>query len=289
MSGCLAGLVNPEAAILEAQDTPPINHNAVLRFRDDSVSKITGIPFKKVKVHKGIFVYGLFRDPNIMFANMYSQKVLGAVLPRSIWNLAPVKRYVAPPNFQSQLFDMVQRRVELDTSVLDTSDLPDRTISTIPMPAMLKICGINHQLEFKHKEIVTGRYTINDCNVHQTIYYPADENNIYRATLTGDQLIVESMGEYDDVAMAYVLGSFCLHPDQLGGQYEKKEQKYGKIAEIDDKIRRSLIYDFTKVFHVYSAGRFAIWKNVLMDDVLHDLRVIKEMQTKDNYEHHRRY
>jgi hypothetical protein len=55
MAGCLAGVLNPTATIYEAAESFQQNHDAVLRFRDDQVSKQVGIPFKKVKVRKGIY------------------------------------------------------------------------------------------------------------------------------------------------------------------------------------------------------------------------------------------
>lgn len=294
MSGCLAGVLNPQATILEKQVEPPINHNAVLRFRDDSVSKATGIPFEKVKVHKGIFAYGKFRQPDIMFANLYSQKVIGKILPRSIWNLEPVYRYVAPDNFQYQLYDLVSNKVDLgcDIDDLTIKDINgDTIISTIPMPVMLKILKINHSVNFDYQKIWTKRFEVKNCNVHQTIYFPCDENNVYRATLTGNQLIIESISEeFDiDLDLLYIISAFGIDIDDVLIQVESSKQQYGKIAEINDSFRRSMLYDITRVWNIYSAGRFAIWKNILMDDVLQDLRVIKEMQAKDSYEHHRRF
>lgn len=292
MSGCLAGLINPQAQIYEAQEEPPINHNAVLRFRDDSVSKVTGIPFKKVTVHKGLFAYNHFLPPDISYANMYSSKVLGEITDRSIWNLDPVVRYVAPPNFQEQLFNLVASRVELGISAnCDLINEEGEAISTIPLPTIFKILNIDiPALDFRYQEISTWRYQLIGCNVHQTIYYPGRETPAYRATITGDSLIIETVKDHPlPLDLDYILNSFSLQDQDFNGQVSQHTQHFGKIAEIDDFTRRQTLYWLTKEFGIYSAGRFAIWKNILMDDVLQDLRVIKEMQAKDSYEHHRRY
>lgn len=293
MSGCLAGILNPQAEIYEAQESAPVNHNAVLRFRDNTISQITGIPFKQVAVNKGIFLYGHFHEPNIITANLYSQKVLGIIADRSIWNLEPVQRFIAPVNFQSQLFEIIAKRVILGHKVEDPKELYPPCISTIPMPTLMKILQINHNIDFKYQSIHTKRYTIDDCNVYQTIYYPGDETSVYRATITGNQLILEMVPkEKPDVDLEYILASFGINIHNMGIEVDTttkiNNQKYGKIAAIDDTDRRQLLYSFTKAFGIYSAGRFAIWKNVLMDDVLFDLYAIRDMQAKDNYEHHRR-
>lgn len=296
MSGCLAALLNPQAIVYEAQKEPPINHNAVLRFRDDSVSKVTGIPFKKVKVYKSIFTEGKHVQPSPKLCNLYSNKVIGKYLNRSIWNLDPVERYVAPQNFQEQLYDLVRDRVQLDTPVEDINQFEGINISTLPMPLLCKLADIDLKFQypmvhFDYQSIHVFRFTIqSECNINQTIYYPIlRETNVYRATITGDQLIIESKAndlyDYDE---KIIIESFGLMPFDLQGEMIQQEQKYGKIAPIDDWVRRQLLYKFTSEYGIYSAGRFAIWKNVLMDDVLQDLRVIQEMQAKDGYEHNRR-
>jgi hypothetical protein len=290
MSGCLAGLVFPNAEILEAQNEPPINHGAVLRFRDDSVSKITGIPFKKVTVRKAIVYNGKFIQPNIQICNEYSLKVTGKVQDRSIWNLETVQRYIAPHDFQQQLFDLVANRVNL--GIAATSDMLkcETTLSTIPMPTMCRILSMAEPAELKHKKITVVIANIHNCDVYQTIYFPEFTDQLYRATITGNKLIMEFIGEIPE----NLIGNYMdLITAQMSINYpmdsiEQKSQKYGKIDPIDDSARRQFLYMLTCNHNIYSAGRFAIWKNILMDDVLHDLFVIREMMAKDSYEHNKR-
>lgn len=289
MSGCLAGVLNPQAVIYEGQENPPINHNAVLRFRSNAVSKATGIPFKQVTVRKGIYLNGEFIKPDIEIANIYSMKVINKINDRSIWNLEPAIRYIAPNNFQELLFNLVKHRVMLDNPIEDVNDIlsAQGTISTIPLPTLLKILHLKSDIKFQHQSIVTYRYKIKNCDVHQTIYFPGIDTPVYRATLTGDNLILEAIDD-EDIVLTYILGIFGIHHRDIEPIVERKLQTHGKIAEIDNNERRKLLYKITNKYGIYSAGRFAIWKNILMDDVLNDLHVIKEMQVKDEYEHHRR-
>lgn len=273
MTGCLASLIFPEAHIFEANDILPINHNAVLRFRDDSVSKVTGIPFKKVTVRKGIYVRGEYLQPNIMLANMYSKKVLGHTADRSIWNLDSVERYIAPANFQERLVNLVKSRIHLGQRL---DYIPAETvISTIPITNTLRSAGIETSAEFTFQKIFTGRYKVPKCNVYQTLYYPDDDCCVYRATITGDDLIIESTAPVILADLEYVVHSFGVdYPSKI---IESTVQDYGKIKNIDETERHRLLYELTTTHDVYSAGRFAIWKNVLMDDVLKDLYKIKEL------------
>src|SRR5579862_9801404 len=105
LAGLIAACRFKNAEIFEASDRQE-QHKALLRFRDKSVSELTGIPFKEVTVHKEIDYYGVTHHRcTIGFANMYARKVSGAIRGRSIWNLDTVKRYIAPENLYDQLVD----------------------------------------------------------------------------------------------------------------------------------------------------------------------------------------
>lgn len=307
MAGCLAGVLNPSATILEASSELPDNHNAVLRFREDTISKITGIPFKKVKVYKSIYSkeHGHV-TLNPKWINLYSQKVIGNISSRSITNLDTVERYVAPSDFHKQLADLCGDRIHYDKAIeLITIDAihygdnkfidsiktnNDVIISTMPM-SILSGCLVDDEIdeEFEFQTIRTTRFKIPDCNVYQTIYYPEEGLNIYRATLTGEDLIVESMNEKPTHnELVDVAQSFGISPYWLTGDLEAtySEQRYGKIAPINEEARRKFILDTTTKYNIYSLGRFACWRNILLDDVYYDIMKIKELSRIGNYHRH---
>ena len=60
-------------------------------------------------------------------------------------------------------------------------------------------------------------------------------------------------------------------------QLEAVEQKYGKIAPIDDAQRKRLLFRITHEHGLFSLGRFATWRNILLDDVVDDIAVIKRL------------
>jgi len=290
MSGCLAAIAFPQATIIEKQSRDEVaSHNAVLRFRSDVVSKMTGIPFKKVTVRKDIYYKGKFVPPTVRYANMYSMKVTGMILDRSIWNLDTVERYIAPQDFHQQLLDMLEGRIQYEEEIeyinqIVKDIIKDREvkISTIPMNAILKIAPIEHgNFEFNFQKIHTARYKIEDCDVHQTVYFPDPDIDVYRATITGDNLIIESK-EDENADMSSVIKAFCLY-----GTSQKfinsGIQKFGKIAPINEFKRKYIIHKLSTDYNIFSLGRFAIWKNILLDDVVHDIDVIKRMINEDDY------
>lgn len=56
-----------------------------------------------------------------------------------------------------------------------------------------------------------------------------------------------------------------------------KEHRLGKIAPIKDDVRKDFIYTMTREYGIYSLGRFACWKQTLLDDVVDDCHVIHRL------------
>ena len=56
-----------------------------------------------------------------------------------------------------------------------------------------------------------------------------------------------------------------------------------KITPIDEDTRRWVIETLSQKEEIYSLGRFATWRNILLDDVLKDLQVIKKLMNADLY------
>ena len=302
MAGCLMGVLNPGAKIYEANNKLPDTHRAVLRFRDEKISKATGIPFKKVKVYKTIWADGKERMLGPQWINQYSKKVTGRFQARSIINLDTVERYIAPSNFHQILADMCEGNINLGMEVTAISkhaivfnhcDEVNRdfepVVSTMPMPIMAKILEIDTYGEpFKHQPITVTRFKVTDCDVYQTIYYPKNDTPAYRATLTGDDLIIESIGDWTPDTIHPILESFGINIHQLdlgvhSAESIRAEQKYGKISPIDESVRRDFMLKLTTEHNIYSVGRFACWRNILLDDVYEDNFKVRAMINSDPY------
>jgi hypothetical protein len=286
LSGLIAAAVNPQAKVFEASSRDKQSHRAVLRFRTPAVGDAVGIPFRKIRVYKNIWVDGKFHEPNIQLSNLYSYKVAGGYFDRSIWKTDAVDRYIAPEDFILRLIDQVGDRVEWETPV---EELPkDKAIiSTIPMNRMLALAGIAKPdtVEFKFSPIRVQRFRVKDADVFQTIYYPSPSTAAYRASITGNLLIVESVDDagYVSSDLLDVLDSFGLTESDIEVIDENHKQSYGKIAPIDEHFRRFVVEILSQKHGIYSLGRFATWRNILLDDVLQDLNVVKRLINADSY------
>ena len=285
LSGLIAAAVNPQAKVFEAASRDAQSHRAVLRFRSSGVGDAVGVPFRKIRVNKGIWWRGGFNAPNIQLSNLYSYKVTGGYYDRSIWSVDSVDRYIAPEDFILQLIDQVGDRVEWDTPVVE---LPKTRpiVSTIPMSRLLKLVPTAYTwalsaVEFKFSPIKVQRFRLKGSDVFQTIYYPDHSTSVYRASITGNLLIVESIADgvpnMEDVFESF---GFTGEVDPIDLEHK---QSYGKIAPIDEDTRRWVIETLSQKEEIYSLGRFATWRNILLDDVLKDLQVIKKLMNADLY------
>lgn len=289
LAGLLAGCLFPDADIYEAGPDSQVNHKAVLRFRTSAVGDAVGIDFRRVRVHKGIWIDDGFVAPTIRLANWYSQKVIGRLADRSIWNLDPVDRFIAPENLIEQLADRCRNRIFWDRHINAADFVPnsgEAAVSTLPMQLACQFAGeINHPT-FTSSPITVHRWRVPNADVFQTVYFPQPYTSLYRASITGDILTAEyaaaEEGDVEDcqppLVKAFGLSScFCQSLDT-------SSQRYGKIAPIDDAWRKQFIFNLTHKYNVFSLGRFGTWRNILMDDVLKDIVVLKKMMKATAYD-----
>lgn len=276
LAGLLTANAFPQARIIEAQGRDKVEHKALLRFRSTAVAGLTGIEFRKVKVHKGIWHGGKFVAPSIRLANLYSRKVIGRLADRSIWNLDPVERYIAPEDFISMLLDNCASRISWETPLDLEENRNEPIISTMPMSVLSSLLyqssNDDTPPKFEHAPIHVARYRIPNADVFQTVYFTDQDVPIYRASITGNMLIVEAMSpefKLDDVLCAFGINRATT----IGAV----SQKFGKIVPIDDMWRRNFILRASMDHGIHSVGRFATWRNILLDDVVHDLTVVKRL------------
>jgi hypothetical protein len=314
MSGLLAACMLREKCI-EVSDKAtflPNNHHAVLRFRSSVVGDATGIPFRKVSVISSV---DESRNP-ISDALSYSRKTNGKYLLRSIASgTNEIKeRYIAPPNFTKALYERVCNQSStkfvwgMDAAARDNRKAylrpPENTgiISTIPMPNLMHIVGWEEEPDFKYSQIAVIKAQFNHCDAHATMYYP-HHDLISRASLTGNELAIEiPIGDGRDQAameqmlqtvhdesgslLQDVMRDFGLRRDDFANSVVAV-QKYGKIAPIDDAMRKRFIMHMSEQYGIYSLGRYATWRpGLLVDDLVNDVRVIERLSSgSTNYSH----
>ena len=278
MSGLLAGALNPGSIIYEAGEQRESNHQALFRCRKPDIGKMLGISFKKVIVHKAIWLDGKEVNPSPRIAHLYSKKVTGLIASRSIFNTDSVTRYIPPKDFIYQL----KKRCDIEYNTVVTNSnfyhLSSPIISTIPIFKVAEIFGIKLDEICHFDPIYINRIFIPKCDSYCTIYYPDPKFSAYRASIIGSTLIIEGMKKlhYKDLSEIYNSLGIQFFGDPT--QYKNHKQKFGKIIPIDNKIRQNIIIKLTLDHGVYSLGRFATWRpKIMLDDILNDIFVIRRL------------
>jgi hypothetical protein len=294
MAGLLAGALDRRATVLEAQKYLPNNHGAVLRFRTNRIGEALNIPFRHVSVVKAIWEDGREVPLTPARMNRYSTKCVGAVVSRSLSKMetAPVERYVAPADFIPQMAalvgDRLQLGVEVDRFILSGLERP--LISTMPLPKLLGLLdwpADKYPGEFTRAHRVgIWRFRVPDADVFQTVYFPAPNQQFYRGSITGDELMLEAVTTNETVGtdeLTDALEAFGLRPhdvEDLGW----RAMPLGKIVELPSAARKALLGKITREHRIWSLGRYACWRNCLLDDVLDDFYRIREMMALSPYD-----
>lgn len=297
MAGLLAASVLREecAHVIEAQPDLPNNHSALLRFRSSIVGDTLNIPFKPVQVIKAVATLG---NP-VADAISYSLKTNGTARLRSIITAqgATEQRYIAPPDYIEAVRRKVTAPIHFNEKWDGKSDGVAPVISTLPMPTLMKMLDYCHGQEFKSIEGWTCTAKLRNTDLCATIYIPAPGEMAYRASITGDQLIVEyafpglaetearermaHLTDYPKNAhdhLHWVLSLFGMTSGAIIGKPKFKRQHYAKILPVDADARKRFMLWATEQHNIYSFGRFATWRpGLLQDDLINDLRVIQRL------------
>lgn len=281
-----------QVKVFEKQLTLPNNHSAVLRFRTSSIGDVLNIPFKKVTMIKTHSVCNNLVADSLM----YSFKNSGVYCSdRSIiTGPTTADRYIAPPDLIKILADRIKPPIEFN---YDFNFHPGRwpVISTIPMPTLMKKLNYPNieNVTFNFSSGFNVRATIDQCDAYVSLLVPDPSLPFSRISITGNEIIIECPNLSVYVKEKFGLECVSLACTLCGINNNKistdsivvKEQRYAKINQIDDDIRKDFIFWATDNFGIFSLGRFATWRpGLLLDDLIKDIRLIdKWMDKKDRY------
>jgi NAD(P)-binding Rossmann-like domain len=271
MAGLLAAnmLRRHDITVFEKQARLPNNHAATLRFRTSEIGNVLGIPFKKVNMLKTYVPYR-----NVVADSLsYSKKCTGKYLSdRSIVaGTVTAERYIAPSYLINMMAENIDINYEIDHSFYDKTPI----ISTIPMQELMRILGYKSDIIFDSLPGIVFSATIKNCDAYVSVLFPGPEP-YSRATITGDQLIIEFPGSLKE---NYSLDNVYEHLGIYGAIKSNdnfKKQDYFKIIDIEDADRKKFQRWATVNHNVYSLGRYATWRpKLLLDDLVQDIRKIE--------------
>ena len=286
LAGLIIGAIEPKAVLLET--AAPKSHNALLRFRSPVIGDVLGIPFKKVRVYKSISNES--NSPSVYDIISYSRKVSGSIGYRSICNLESEYRWIAPDNFTDQLLEICRSRIfpaNLNQELLQRYYLSgEPIISTVPMSVMADVFNIEQNFQFQSKPIYVNTFIIPNCDVYTTIYCPDIRNPVYRISITGNKLIIESIAPLNEDLIDDAIITTGLQGMPINHIIADMPQNNGKMIPIDNKWRKEFIFKLTMEHNIYSVGRLATWKNIVLDEMYDDFLKVKKMIHNSKYDNY---
>ena len=309
MAGLLAGgmIRDRDVTIYEAAPSLPNNHSAVLRFRTTAVGDALDISFRKVRMMKAVHSW---RNP-VADALAYSIKTNGTATLRSATSAKGdiAERYIAPGNLIEQMAKRVNGQILFEQKV-DKDKLLSfggPTISTIPMPIMMKLTDYQEIPEFNYVNGYNINCILQNASAYVSVYVPDRKEVFNRVSLTGDKLTIEvSLPHVHLESIKMTVGMFQQKESMMQDMIRRalvylglddarwhssriSLQQYAKILPIDETARKKFIVWLTDDWNIYSLGRFATWRpGLLMDDVVNDVRVIRKIITDGHYDHRKK-
>jgi len=277
LAGLLAAnlLRHHDPIVVESQDVLPNNHHAVLRFGSPAVGDALGIPFRRVTLVKSALPW---RNP-VADILAYSRKVIGVMTTErsTARRSAEVgERWIAPPDLIAQMASRVEVRLGVRWDF--SADHP-KVISTIPMPDLMRAMGYSSdRASFRWRDGWVASVRVADCDAYVSLLVPDPRVPFYRASITGDEMAVETTDPVTDNGMHLVgLAASMLGVHRFDASTLRLvRQPYVKILPIDDVERRHFIFWASSVRGVaYSLGRFATWRpSLLTEHLIKDVRLI---------------
>lgn len=287
--------------IVEAQEQPKDNvvglHPAVMRLRDSKVAEVIGAEYEEVKVSKGIFLDGrLLQSSNIRANNLYSMKVYGALGRRSLNTVGEVKRYLLPYGYKAPSNTLWGLRFKgaqdgvasfSGRSAVDEEIPYNWLVSTLPMIDMVNNYigepegGFRTPIKFGHNPVYVLRMkTKIPSTIHQTIYFPNPETNIYRVTIQNQWIIIEAVEKEHYSDFEEMIETAFGIPDLFGRGVTSngwEQMRIGKIIPIDENERLRYIMWLTDRHKIISFGRFSVWRPLRTDQLLDDAEKIRRL------------
>lgn len=284
LTACIAGMMNQQARLIAGAETP--KHKAIMRFRTPDIERITGIRCKEVTITKSAYWDGEHHSSApINIANEYSKKVSGGFYDRSITNLDKCTRWVPPEDLHDRLLDMIGSRL---TYGKQDSGAGEVRITTLPLAynaALYLEDYVNTEFIPDYTTIYVNKFRIHKCNLWHTTYFPRG-GPYYRMSIEGDIATIESVLKLnrEDIIYAFASMGMDYDKDEVQIVLVNYEQRIGKIHPAAESARKTLIHQMSVLHNVYSLGRKATWRNILLDDVVKDVYQINKMIHQNDYD-----
>ncbi len=308
LSGLMMGYLHKRNYLI-VEASPAINFDIGTPFYLHAPLEWLPTAWKEIDVHHHCWDGARFhRVPDLRMMNNYSRKIVGKIIDTSLKFMdGSVKRGFVPEggNAGQVLKDLVNEvgsNLHLATKLIKLDaknkaaaiELPHGSsriiryknlVSTLPLPVMLKMLGLEFPHKFESDPITTIFFDLlpgASVEAFQTINITDPADPFYRVSLMDQKIVFETMNPDDQdaaslCAYALELGSklwgFILDPNSGVLQTVKP----GKFHPIPKTARKQLLAKLTNEFGIYCLGRYAIWDYQRIDHVAENAKKILQL------------
>ncbi len=247
-----------------------------------------------------------YRIPSLKMMNDYSRKIVGKIVDTSLKFMdGEIKRGFIPElggagQVLRDLFEETKNDLLLGAS-LNHLDSETKTayilapsgairivhyknlISTIPLPALLKMLKIEFNHKFVADPITTFFIAVPPSEAldsFQVVNITSKHNQFYRASLMGNTIIMETMVDDDDNIQEIVARETAEDiwgVKLLNQQITKSIVRPGKFHPVDLTARKQLLARLSGEFGIYCLGRYATWSYKRIDHIAQDAQTILKL------------
>lgn len=247
------------------------------------------------------------REPTIGHMNDYSRKITGKIINTSLKFLdgsvrsgylpasgdaaqvlhdlhREVSQSIVRPIYVSKINPQAKLLVGTDKNGKNVKFGYQNLISTMPLPALLKMVEVKFDHEFRSEPIFTKTYQVTpgQCvDAFQIVYITYGDIPPYRASLMDDKIFIESMEQFPVEA-----GDWLIH--KLWGLNTNKlftresVIRPGKFHPVEKAVRKLLLAQLTQKFGIFCLGRYAVWDYRRIDHIADDAqKLYKMIRTKE--------
>lgn len=256
------------------EDVPGLGHSDLGEPKRFSVSIWDGKVFKN--------------DPTIYDINQYSVKIFGQV---KISNISNLSSYTVIPVSKLSLVNSVMAGVRVQKFAAEVTRIstPDKVIhssigpigyrylvSTIPLPTLLSLAGIRHDIRFRSYPFYSGHLRL-DYNTHcyQALMSTSFNNELSRVVLMGASAYVESVDSHINGSDVDLLSSFLFMATKDFSPLKNLHPMIpGRIDLLPREIRKPLLHWLTERHNIFTLGRYGAWTYKVATDVWEDTKFI---------------
>jgi len=147
-------------------------------------------------------------------------------------------------------------------------------ISTIPLPALLKISNVKHSMKFENYPFWGKSFPVDSTNLYQLILNTCPAFSSTRIILSDDILHIESNAEklnmHDEEFIYEIFGTML-------NNFVLDTIRPGRINIIPAEDRKPLIHWLTEKNNIFVIGRYGAWTYKVANDVWDDMKLIKDL------------